>query len=176
VHNNVVTIIKALISAAQSFGFTFDADSLKLVREIEGVEPGVDLTPELAKSITQLWQTAVIQKTFRRNAEFQLSVATQYFMDNLDRLAANDYAPTDEDILRVRAKTTGITEISFVLSDIRFRLVDVGGQRSERKKWMHCFEDVSAILFVVATSEYDLMLYEDQVHIRVVCVYARACV
>lgn len=46
--------------------------------------------------------------------------------------------------------------IFFMLS-----LVDVGGQRSERKKWMHCFQDVTAVIFCVALSEYDLKLYED---------------
>jgi len=41
-------------------------------------------------------------------------------------------------------------------------MVDVGGQRNERKKWMHCFEGVTALLFVAAVSEYDQMLYEDE--------------
>ncbi|KAL3318400.1 Guanine nucleotide-binding protein G(i) subunit alpha-1 [Cichlidogyrus casuarinus] len=41
-------------------------------------------------------------------------------------------------------------------------LFDVGGQRSERKKWMHCFDGVTAIIFLVALSEYDLGLAEDQ--------------
>jgi len=40
-------------------------------------------------------------------------------------------------------------------------LVDVGGQRSERKKWLGCFQDVMAILFCVALSEYDQTLWED---------------
>jgi hypothetical protein len=40
-------------------------------------------------------------------------------------------------------------------------MFDVGGQRSERKKWIHCFENVTAIVFLVALSEYDQMLYED---------------
>ncbi len=40
-------------------------------------------------------------------------------------------------------------------------MVDVGGQRSERKKWIHCFEGVTAIIFCVALSEYDLVLAED---------------
>jgi len=42
------------------------------------------------------------------------------------------------------------------------RLCDIGGQRSERKKWIHCFEGVTAIIFLVALSEYDLCLAEDQ--------------
>jgi guanine nucleotide-binding protein G(i) subunit alpha len=41
-------------------------------------------------------------------------------------------------------------------------MFDVGGQRSERKKWIHCFEGVTAIIFIVALSEYDLTLAEDQ--------------
>jgi hypothetical protein len=42
------------------------------------------------------------------------------------------------------------------------RMFDVGGQRSERKKWIHCFEGVTSIIFIVALSEYDLTLAEDQ--------------
>ncbi len=41
------------------------------------------------------------------------------------------------------------------------RVFDVGGQRSERKKWIHCFEDVHAVIFISAVSEYDQVLYED---------------
>ena len=41
-------------------------------------------------------------------------------------------------------------------------MLDVGGQRSERKKWIHCFENVTGILFVVAISGYDQCLVEDK--------------
>ncbi len=41
-------------------------------------------------------------------------------------------------------------------------MFDVGGQRSERKKWIHCFEGVTAIIFCVAMSEYDMVLAEDE--------------
>ena len=49
-----------------------------------------------------------------------------------------------------------------------FRMFDVGGQRSERKKWIHCFEGVTAIIFIVALSEYDLTLAEDQEMVRTI--------
>jgi hypothetical protein len=66
------------------------------------------------------------------------------------------------DVLRSRVKTTGITETTFQIGELKYRMFDVGGQRSERKKWIHCFENVTAIVFLVAISEYDQMLYEDE--------------
>ncbi|VDL63606.1 unnamed protein product [Nippostrongylus brasiliensis] len=51
---------------------------------------------------------------------------------------------------------------------VPFRVFDVGGQRSERKKWIHCFEDVNAIIFIAAISEYDQVLFEDETTNRMV--------
>ena len=42
-----------------------------------------------------------------------------------------------------------------------FRMVDVGGQRSERKKWIHFFDNAKAVIFIAALSDYDLVLVED---------------
>ena len=72
-----------------------------------------------------------------------------------------NYVPSDLDILRCRTKTTGINEIEFSFDGREFLVVDVGGQRSERKKWLHCFEGVDAVFFVVGSSEYDQLLSED---------------
>ncbi len=60
-----------------------------------------------------------------------------------------------------RIKTTGIHEIFFEIDNIFFNMVDVGGQRSERRKWIHCFESVTAVLFCVAISAYNQRLFED---------------
>ena len=46
--------------------------------------------------------------------------------------------------------------------ELNERMIDVGGQRNERRKWLHCFEGVTAVIFVVALSEYDQTLYEDE--------------
>lgn len=77
-------------------------------------------------------------------------------------MAHPHYLPTDQDILRSRVKTTGITETTFLVGDLTYKIFDVGGQRSERKKWIHCFENVTALVFLVSLSEYDQMLYEDE--------------
>lgn len=84
------------------------------------------------------------------------------YLDSLDRISATNYVPTQDDVLRTRVKTTGIVETRFTFKGLYFRMFDVGGQRSERKKWIHCFEGVTAIIFCVALSGYDLVLAEDE--------------
>ena len=49
-----------------------------------------------------------------------------------------------------------------VISILSNRMVDVGGQRSERRKWIHSFENVISIIFLVALSEYDQILFESE--------------
>ncbi|CAB1353741.1 unnamed protein product, partial [Coregonus sp. 'balchen'] len=84
------------------------------------------------------------------------------YLNDLDRISQQNYVPTQQDVLRTRVKTTGIVETHFTFKDLYFKMFDVGGQRSERKKWIHCFEGVTAIIFCVALSDYDLVLAEDE--------------
>ncbi|CBY13077.1 unnamed protein product [Oikopleura dioica] len=97
-----------------------------------------------------------------RSREYQLNDSAQYYLDSIQRLCAPDYIPSEQDVLRSRVKTTGIVETHFEFKDLHFKMFDVGGQRSERKKWIHCFEGVTAIIFCVALSAYDLVLAEDE--------------
>jgi guanine nucleotide-binding protein G(i) subunit alpha len=71
-----------------------------------------------------------------------------------------------EDVLRARAKTTAITETRFPMGQLSIHMVDVGGQRSERKKWIHNFESVTSIIFCTALSEYDQVLLEEKNQVR----------
>jgi hypothetical protein len=87
--------------------------------------------------------------------------APSYF-NNIDRLFTPDYLPNDQDVLRSRLRTTGITETLFELGQLNYHMFDVGGQRSERKKWVHCFEGVHCLMFVAALSGYDQCLVEDK--------------
>ena len=121
-----------------------------------------EITEELARDLKVLWHDASIFKTMSRANEFQLYDSTEYYFNDINRITAPNYIPNEQDILRSRAKTTGIIETEFEVDGLCFRLVDVGGQRSERKKWIHCFQDVTAVVFCVALSEYDLKLYEDE--------------
>jgi guanine nucleotide-binding protein subunit alpha, other len=86
----------------------------------------------------------------------------RYFFSQLDRLFQPGYAPTELDIVHTRARTIGITETAFKLREHEMLMVDVGGQKSERRKWIHCFQDVTSILFLVSLSGYDQCLVEDK--------------
>ncbi|CAF9939526.1 hypothetical protein IMSHALPRED_001540 [Imshaugia aleurites] len=91
----------------------------------------------------------------------QMAMKGLYY-SNIDRLFAKDYLPSDQDVLRSRLRTTGITETLFELGQLNYHMFDVGGQRSERKKWVHCFEGVHCLMFVAALSGYDQCLVEDK--------------
>jgi len=63
-------------------------------------------------------------------------------------------------------RSTGIEEACFYFDKILFRVVDVGGQRSERRKWIHCFDGVTSVIFTVSLSGYDQVLREDSTQNR----------
>ncbi|KAG9068086.1 hypothetical protein KI688_011678 [Linnemannia hyalina] len=110
---------------------------------------GTAFPPKYREAINSLWTDPSVQQVFR-------------FFDAVDRIYEINYIPSDADILRCRVKSTGITETAFHMGKLTYRMFDVGGQRSERKKWIHCFEAVTAVLFLVAISGYDQCLVEDK--------------
>ena len=79
-----------------------------------------------------------------------------------------DYLPTKQDALHARKATKGIVEHEFDIKGIPFKMVDVGGQRSQRAKWFQCFEEVTSILFLVSSSAFDQVLMEDRTTNRLV--------
>jgi len=76
-------------------------------------------------------------------------------------IAAPDYVPTAQHIVNARIRTTFAVKEEYDIDGKRFEIYDVGGQRSERKKWLPLFGEVTAIIFVAALSEYDQKLQED---------------
>jgi len=84
-----------------------------------------------------------------------------HFLENIETLGSDSYQPTTMDILYCRNKTTGVSELQFQHDSKNFLILDVGGQRSERRKWIHSFDAVHFILFFVSLSDYDQKLEED---------------
>ncbi|KAH9468651.1 hypothetical protein MJO29_005122 [Puccinia striiformis f. sp. tritici] len=122
---------------------------------------GGGLNPEIVRSIESLWHDPIIPAVLDRGSEFYLMDSAGYFFDQVHRIGQMDYIPNEVDVLMARTKTTGISETKFKSGQLSIHMFDVGGQRSERKKWIHCFEAVTSIIFCVALSEYDQVLLEE---------------
>lgn len=165
ISNNILDCVQSILSAVDKFNVPLSSTSnkeeiLKLLDE--RTEEVSTLGPELSQKISMLWQDPAVQELMRKKAQFQIIDSAEYFLNNIDRIASPDYIPTNADVLRARSITTGIITVSFQIEKLKFELVDVGGQRAERKKWIHCFDFVTAVMFIIALSEYDQMLYEDE--------------
>ncbi|XP_068995251.1 guanine nucleotide-binding protein subunit alpha-14-like [Embiotoca jacksoni] len=163
VFQNIYTSMQTMIRAMEALSISYsDSQSESKANSVLNVEVDKveDLDQSLAEAIKSLWNDSGIQECFNRRREYQLSDSTKYYLTDLDRIAQPSYLPDLQDILRVRVPTTGIIEYPFDMENVIFRMVDVGGQRSERRKWIHCFENVTSIIFLVALSEYDQVLAE----------------
>jgi len=123
-------------------------------------------TKQMTEAIRTLWAVDAIKTRFHETAKVRINTACEHFFDSLDRISDPDYVPTDTDILMQRRPTTGLIEETIDLDaadkKTRFMMVDVGGQRNERKKWIHQFENVAAVVYVVSLSSFDEPLYEDE--------------
>jgi len=169
VYGNCVTQMKVIVNAATKLNIELDSDENKRRSErLTKVPSGGDAwSTELGDDIKHLWADSGIQKAYSmRDRHYQLNDSASYFFDNIDRFMSPSYIPTQADVLRARVRSTGIEEAEFKFEDISFRMVDVGGQRSERRKWIHCFDQVTAVIFCVALSEFDQTLREDDTQNR----------
>ncbi|XP_033974656.1 guanine nucleotide-binding protein subunit alpha-14 [Trematomus bernacchii] len=163
VFQNILTSMQTMTRAMEALGIHLadpnNQSHANLVLEVE-VDKLEEFDQDLAAAVRCLWDDGGIQKCYDRRREYQLSDSTKYYLTDLDRISQPSYLPDLQDILRVRVPTTGIIEYPFDMENVIFRMVDVGGQRSERRKWIHCFENVTSIIFLVALSEYDQVLAE----------------
>jgi len=168
---NVVEGMHFLCQAVMERGLQakLDPASSPYVEQVLSVQPGlVPPDAEMAEMVNVLWKDPAIQEVWSLRSELQVNEAIEKFFNKIDELAEDDYLPTEEDILYCRNRTTGITSQEYLVDSVNFCLYDVGGQRNERKKWIHCFDDVAAVLFVAALSEYDQTLFEDATENRMV--------
>lgn len=116
---------------------------------------------ELSGPVRDLWVDEAVQKAFAVKKEFHIDDGFEHFMSKFDQIVQPGYIPSQDDLLFLRVKTVGIVEMDFEVKGSNIRVIDVGGQRTERRKWIHHFDSVTAVLFVTATSDYDQLCYED---------------
>lgn len=162
---NCLECIQELIRGAEDFEYEFENKS-----STDDAETLIALDPlsqdywsdDTAERIDRLWKEEdAIKDAFENRNKLQLLDSCPYLLDNVLRFNEDDFKPNNVDVLKSRMRTSGIVERTFDVDKDKFKFMDVGGQKNERRKWIHAFESVTAILFIVAISEFDQVLYED---------------
>lgn len=166
VHANVVQSMGAILNGMSDLKIPLSTQKCQdCARFIQGIiarkEELRPMSKEVYDALKALWADKGVQVAFLRRDEFYLNDSARYFLDSIDRIYDPKYVPTEQDILHTRVATMGVIEVTFTMKNKIWRVFDVGGQRSQRKKWIHCFDDAKAVIFVAALSEYDQVLSED---------------
>jgi len=170
IYTNIIDAIQTLVTKNQDFHHEEEKfHELGIVAE-QSADAVLDftdgqVTPALAEHINILWRDEAIQRTWRRRSNFQIEASSKYYFENINRIAdasltPRGYIPTEDDVIRCRARTTGIVEQVFRINGTDLKILDVGGQQTYKSKWIHCFEDVDGIIFVCSLSGYDQILLE----------------
>ncbi|CAB3405193.1 unnamed protein product [Caenorhabditis bovis] len=170
IYSNIVQSMDQILRAAEKLKFTPDDNEevraalnffeayKKHVRPSE-----VELPRELASTIRVLYDSEFVKAVLSRKNEIDLMDSATYFLNDIERIAAPDFKATQMDVLKARVPTTGITEIEFPFRQVTLRMVDVGGQRSEQRKWIHCFDNVNGVLFIAEISGYNLVMQDGEI-------------
>jgi len=168
IYNNIVVGMKTLLEGnlemAEDDEVEYkvkpcDEQTKKLILDISEED---SLSTQAAEVIKKAWTDPGLQMTWERRSQLQLQESLAYFVQNIGRISKPNYIPSKDDVLNVRARTTGIVEEDMTIENRLFHIVDVGGQRSERRKWIKCFDEVTGLIFVVSLIAYNQTLYEDE--------------
>ncbi|KAI0095144.1 guanine nucleotide binding protein, alpha subunit [Irpex rosettiformis] len=132
----------------------------------------VHIMNRFAPLITELWRDPKVRRLLTERRVL-LEESSGFYLDEIDRITATRYFPTDEDVLKARLRTTGVTEHVFKLNDPGTReipldwiIYDVGGARHQRHAWAPYFDNVDAIIFLAPISAFDQVLVEDMKYNR----------
>ncbi|KDR66643.1 hypothetical protein GALMADRAFT_232380 [Galerina marginata CBS 339.88] len=167
VYGNVLDSAHCVLKYMRKIGLEcMQASNRALVKEVLDFRldtTSANFPTRIAQAIHRLWKDpAVIYTMDGHFSNLYIMDSAAYFFDEVIRIGAPEYLPTEMDVLRIKKKSVGVTETRFAMGQLSIHLFDMGGTRSERKKWIHCFESVTSIIFCTALSEYNQALLEDE--------------
>ncbi|KAJ3436201.1 guanine nucleotide-binding protein g(o) subunit alpha [Anaeramoeba flamelloides] len=157
IRTSLMTNMKVLIQIAEELKVTLKKRTKKIVKRFDRSKKysEEDFTEKMKNAITSLWSDPGFKEAYERRSRFDLPDSANYFFDSCERIFKEDYQPNDQDVLFCRIPTTGVNEIELEVNNKPWKVVDVGGQRSERRKWIHQFENVTIVVYENIKSVFD---------------------
>ena len=134
-------------------------ESAEYIRELHHTK--YKLNDEIVAAIELLWKEIAIRTVYDHRSLVCIQESSTYFWDEIRQIADPEYVPSLKDCLLVNKRTTGVKEMEISESGIVFNIVDTGGQKSERKKWITCFDHVTAVIYVSSLNSFDQVMFED---------------
>lgn len=116
IYSNMVTSMKVLIEGHDELNVETPikaTDARDRIKALDSIAPEVD--KQTFDDLKTLWEDQGIQDTYTQSNKLQLNDSAKYYFDELDRIRAPDFIPTEQDVLRSRVKTTGIIETEFTV-------------------------------------------------------------
>ncbi|KAJ3784066.1 guanine nucleotide binding protein, alpha subunit [Lentinula aff. detonsa] len=118
-----------------------------------------------APAIQELWKDPNVRQRLDEK-RIRLEESAGFYLNEIPRITAKKYIPTNDDVLKARLKTLGVVEHSFLVPSganrgVQWKIYDVGGARNQRHAWAPYFSDVNAIIFLAPISAFDQVLIED---------------
>lgn len=168
IHCNILQGIKILIDQIILYELADKIQSQEAFNMLNAIDENEAINIEIGDAIKSIWLDPVCQSVWEKRGDFQIIDSVEYYFKKIDQIKMSEYLPDKDDIIQSRVRTSGIVTERYIIDNTIFEMYDVGGQRNERKKWIHCFEGVTAVIFVAAVSEYDQKLFEDSTTNRMV--------
>ncbi|KAH8833997.1 heterotrimeric G protein alpha subunit B [Flagelloscypha sp. PMI_526] len=120
----------------------------------KGTFSGADMPLHISRAFANVYSDPAVKTVLSRSKKLDRISQGLYFLEEFERIASPHYLPSDLDIQHC-CELTGITNCQFGVGELTYVVWDVNGQRGQRRKWVNCFEKITAIFFIVSMSSYD---------------------
>lgn len=160
VRSTVRLLMHAIIDLIKDTGISLsgplEEDFAILLHEVETVDIA-HITPAAVNSLQNIWDSDNFSTLYVRNFEIDFPQYSPYFANEIQRIASDDYVPTEADIIRLNHSMGGIKELRFAWDELDVHLFNISGYIPEqfRKRWFHQLDNATALVYTVDISTYD---------------------
>eukprot|EP00474_Spongospora_subterranea_P000350 CRZ00808.1 hypothetical protein [Spongospora subterranea] len=173
IHGIIIIGIKALVEAAKELAITHPTLGTALPSDgniarsaiyvMDTLRHDDVLSVKMGRHIARLWASPSIRNTYKLRSQIATSIPSSvaYFLDKVGSVTEVGYVPTSADYLHCTVRSSGITEANVEVAGKPIQFLDVGGRRAERKKWLPCFHNLGAIVFLASIGDFQESLEED---------------
>lgn len=164
VRSTMRLLIHAIIDLLKDTGINLPAalnhDFAILLDEVDTVDMH-RITIEAAAAVRNLWMSAEFSSMYLKNFEIDFPQYAPYFAQEVQRIASEDYVPTEADIIRLNQSIGGIKELRFSWDELDVHLFNINGYVPDqfRKRWFHQFDGATSLVYTVDVSLYDRPFY-----------------